>query len=54
MAPSTLTAMRWDDLSMWTTTSARAGATANAAAIETAASASRAVTRFMMTPCPNS
>jgi hypothetical protein len=54
MAPSTLTAMRWDDLSMWTTTSARAGAAANAAAMQAAASASRALTHLMMTPCPNS
>ena len=40
--PSTLTAMRCDDLSIWTTTPARAGVSANPAMTAAAANASRA------------
>ena len=48
----TLTAMRWDDLSIWTTTSARAGVTVNADIIIAAANTSRLRnTNFMVTPC---
>jgi hypothetical protein len=35
MAPSTLTAMRWEDLSIWTRTSARAGVGARPAIVKT-------------------
>jgi hypothetical protein len=35
MAPSTLTAMRWEDLSIWTRTSARAGVGARPVIVKT-------------------
>jgi hypothetical protein len=42
MAPSTLTAMRWDDLSISTSTPARAGVSARPKVIAAAASTSLA------------
>ena len=53
--PSTLTAMRCDDLSIRTTTPACAGASANPAMTAATANASRASrrsdSRFMIAPC---
>jgi hypothetical protein len=55
IAPSTLTAIRWDDLSIWTTTSARAGDDANPAMTTAAANtslASRLPDRHFMIASP--
>jgi hypothetical protein len=47
--------MRWDDLSIWTTTPARAGVSANPATTAAAAKTSLASRlpdrRFMIAPC---